>query len=407
MRNFFLILKIRFQEKFDLSSRLMLFILYAAMFAGVYFAADYLKTLGLAQVLSVVGYFGAVVLTFITTVIKINETFSGSEDSEFLLSMPFSSAVQVFVMFIMMFLSNLLICILMELPTYLVYRSTEFGAGFGIGRWILGLLLTSLPFGGIAVAVGMFIILSLVSSPKKNRIVSFICLFFLCIACILGILVVDRIYLVASGQVVYEAGNVATGFLKEITRNFKFGRFYQLGIVEGEGAYIFLFSFLSIIWYVVFLFIHTIAYQGTITALRSPLSYSESSREDIAKQLKEKRLFAVLVQKEWNQFIRSKYYLLQCAIGLILGIIVPVNFLIMGNMGLEKTTFIVPALICFFIGCSNTTYCSMSMEGKRHWIMESSPVFMQELKKAKFYCISYSSFQLLYLRVYPWEQHFE
>lgn len=383
MRNFFLILKIRVQEKFDLSSRLMLFILYAAMFAGVYFAADYLKTLGLAQVLPVVGYFGAVVLTFITTVIKINETFSGSEDSEFLLSMPFSSAVQVFVMFIMMFLSNLLICILMELPTYLVYRSTEFGAGFGIGRWILGLLLTSLPFGGIAVAVGMFIILSLVSSPKKNQIVSFICLFFLCIACILGILVVDRIYLVASGQVVYEAGNAATGFLKEITRNFKFGRFYQLGIVEGEGAYIFLFSFLSIIWYVVFLFIHTIAYQGTITALRSPLSYSESSREDIAKQLKEKRLFAVLVQKEWNQFIRSKYYLLQCAIGLILGIIVPVNFLIMGNMGLEKTTFIVPALICFFIGCSNTTYCSMSMEGKRHWIMESSPVFMQELKKAK------------------------
>lgn len=43
MRNFFLILKIRFQEKFDLSSRLMLFILYAVMFAGVYFAADYLK----------------------------------------------------------------------------------------------------------------------------------------------------------------------------------------------------------------------------------------------------------------------------------------------------------------------------------------------------------------------------
>ena len=83
MRNFFLILKIRFQETFDLSSRLMLFILYAAMFAGVYFAADYLKTLGLAQVLPVVGYFGAVVLTFITTVIKINETFSGSEDSEF------------------------------------------------------------------------------------------------------------------------------------------------------------------------------------------------------------------------------------------------------------------------------------------------------------------------------------
>lgn len=312
MRNFFLLLKIRFKEKSDIGSNIVMLILYTCMFAGVYFAAAYLKAMGLAQALPVIAYFAAVILTFITTIIKINETFSGNEDSEFLLSMPFSSAVQVFVMFTMMFINNLLICILIELPAYLVYRSTEFGTGFSVASWLLGLLLTSLPVCGIAVMIGMVIILSLVKNPKKNQIVSAICLIFMCIAFVLVAFLVDRIYLVASSQVVYEADSTAAGLVNEISRNFKFGRFYQLGIVEGDILYAILFAFMSLIWYAVLLFMHTMAYQSVITALRSPLSYGELSHDEVAGQMKERSLFAVLFIKEWNQFVRSKYYLLQC-----------------------------------------------------------------------------------------------
>ncbi len=286
-------------------------------------------------------------------------------------------------MFTMMFINNLLICILIELPAYLVYRSTEFGTGFSVISWLFGLLLTSLPVSGIAVMIGMVIILSLVKNPKKNQIVSAICLIFMCIAFVLVAFLVDRIYLVASGQVVYEAYGTAAGLVNEISRNFKFGRFYQLGIVEGDILYAILFAFMSLIWYAVLLFMHTMAYQSVITALRSPLSYGELSRDEVAGQMKERSLFAVLFIKEWNQFVRSKYYLLQCSIGLVLGIIIPVNFMIMGDMGLGSRPFLVPALISLFAGCANTCYCSMSMEGKRYWIMEAAPVPVRELEKAK------------------------
>ncbi len=384
MRNFFLLLKIRFQEKFDIGSNIVMLVLYLCLFAGVYLAASFLKTLGYAQALPLIAYVTAIILTFITTVIKINETFSGNEDSEFLLSMPFSSGVQVFVTFTMMFMSNLLICILIELPCYIVYKGTAFGAGFTVIRWLIGLFLTSLPVCGIAVMVGMVIILSLVKNPKKNQIVSAICLFFLCIAFSLMAFLLDRVYLAISGQLVYEAtGTAAVGFVNEISQNFKLGRFYQLGIVEGNGLYTFLFIIMSLIWYAVLLFMHCMAYQGVITALRSPLSYGELSHDEIVNRMKERKLFTVLFAKEWNQLIRSKYYLLQSSIGIILGLVIPINFLIMGNMGLSNRPLIVPSLICLFAGCANTSYCSMSMEGKRYWIMESAPAPLKELKKAK------------------------
>lgn len=383
MRNFFLLLKIRFQEKLDIGSNIIMLILYLCAFAGVYLAADFLKTLGYVQALPLIAYITAVILTFITTIIKINETFSGDEDSEFLLSMPFSSAVQVFVTFSMMFINNLLICILIELPSFLVYKGTTFGTGFTVVRWLIGLFLTSLPVCGIAVMVGMVIILCLVQNPRKNQIISAICLFFLFIAFALMAFLADRVYLAVSGQLVYEATSTAAGFVNEISQNFKLGRFYQLGVVEGNILYSFLFVLMSLIWYAVLLFMHCMAYQGVITALRSPLSYGELSHDEIANRMKERTLFTVLFVKEWNQFIRSKYYLLQCSIGIILGIVIPVNFLIMGNMGLSNSPFIVPALICLFAGCANTSYCSMSMEGKRYWIMETAPAPLKELAKAK------------------------
>lgn len=383
MNNFFLLLKIRFQEKLDIGSNTVMLILYACMFVIFHLTADLLKELGFVQALPLIAYFTAVILTFITTIIKINETFSGNEDSEFLLSTPFSSAVQVFVMFAMMFINNLIICVLVELPAYLVYRESEAEGAFPVARWLIGLLLTSLPVCGIAVMIGMVIVLSLVKNPRKNQIVSAICLLFMGIALVLVAFLVDRIWIVASGQVIYEAKSTVTGLISEICKNFKFGRFYQLGIVEGDILYTILFVFMSMIWYAVLLFMHTMAYQSVITALRSPLSYGELSRDEIADRMKGRKLSTVLFIKEWNQFIRSKYYLLQSSIGIILGIVISANFLIMGDMGLRHRPFIVPALICFFAGCANTSYCSMSMEGKRYWIMETAPVPVGELRKAK------------------------
>lgn len=399
MSNFFLILKIRLDQMFEISATLKQNILlkkismilhhviivglYVLMLTSVHALANYLTNRGLVDALPVIGYFGAVALTFIATIIKINETFTGNEDSEFLLSMPFSSATQVFVMFVIMYIQNLLCCILIELPIYMVYRNEVNNETLSLGLWVLGLLITSLPFCGIAVMVGMFIILCLVNQPKKNQIVAGIALFFVAIVIILAVVMADRIYLVATGKVVYEGEAIARGLVEEICRNFKFGRFYQLGIVEGKVAYTILFTLMSVIWYVVLLFMHTLAYQSVVTELRSPIIYKEVSGEEIVKRMKQHKTFTVMLKKEKEQFSRSENYMLQCAIGIILGLVVPLNFMFIGVDGLNDVKQLIPALICLFIGISNTTYCAMSMEGKRHWIIETSPLQEAILTSAK------------------------
>lgn len=397
MYSFLLLMKIRLNQMFELSAtfqqkdmtkkvytlvhRLIALGIYAGLFYLIYMVASYLAASGLVKVLPIIGYFGAVILTFLVTMLKINETFTGNEDSEFLLSMPFSSATQVFVMFVLMYVRNLFCCILVELPLYLVYKQSV--TDFPVGAWVFGLLLTSLPVCGIAVLLGMVVILSLVHSPKKNQIVSGIVLVLIVIAVTLLLVVGDRIYYVAIGRIQYEAQSVAEGLLKEVIRNFRLGRFYQLGIVEGDLTYKILYTFMSLIWYMVFLFMHTMAYRTVITALRSPISYGVADREKIAEKMVESQTHKAILHKEIAQFVRSKSYMLQSAIGIILGIALPLNFVIIGTKSLMKYSVVVPVALCICVGVSCTSYCAMSMEGKRHWIMETSPMSRRELIRAK------------------------
>ena len=398
MYNFFLLLKIRLDEMFEISTtkfqkqfskkfsylfhKIIMLLLYITGFYFFYLLAYFLGTLGLAEILPVTGYLGAMVITFISVLLTINETFTGNEDSEFLLSMPISAFNQVIVLFIIVYIKNLLYCIMIEVPFYIVYHQCVSG-GCNFGPWLIGLLFTSLPVCGIATLVGMVIILSIVHSPKKNQIMSVISLVFVFTAIIILIAIADTIYLTVTGGSIFE--NMASLIISNLTSNLKFARFYQLGIVEGQITYTFLFVFMSIIWYAVLLFMHTMAYQTSITALRSPISYGEKDTNDILSLMKENGTQIAMVKKEISQFLGSKSYLMHSMIGIILGIVLPINFLVVGVDEFDTYIAKIPFLICTLVGVSCTTYCALSIEGRRYWIMEASPANLWELNKAKIF----------------------
>ncbi len=370
MHNYLLLLKVRIKEFAD-PRKLILVPMYAVVFFGIFELAKYLDASGQTSTLPILGYVMALALTFITTILKINDTFSGKDDSEFLLSMPFSSAVQVFSMFTIMYVKNLAYCILTELPCLLVYMQTQH---INIPVWIIGLLFTSLMINGIAVLVGIVIILGLASSPKKNQIVSGISLTLIAAVIALVLLLADRIYLVTTG-----VAGLDVSIVGEVTHYFRIARFYQMGIVEGEITNILLYVFMSLIWYAVFLFMHTMAYQTVITELRSPAVYGTMDEVKGTPKEPEK----ALLKKEINQFLRSRSYLINASIGLILGIALPINFIILGTETLGMLKWAVPAIICLCVGLSCTTYCSLSMEGRRHWIMETIPMEVNDVVKSK------------------------
>lgn len=102
------------------------------------------------------------------------------------------------------------------------------------------------------------------------------------------------------------------------------------------------------------------------------------------KALKQENMQKALYKREVQQWLRSKSYLVHSLFGMIIALLISGGVLIRGvdhllNMfgcGQYLPTIIrcVPWVLCILIGSSCTTYCSMSIEGKRHWIMETLPM---------------------------------
>lgn len=395
MNNFALILKVRLNELFQIDAtrkeasiskklfaifhNLLSIIIYFLVIGLLYKVAQLMVSYSLTDILLITGYLGASLLCFLITVLKINQMLSGNEDSEFLLSMPFSSAVQVFVMFIILYVRNLLLCLMIEAPFAIVYtQKVAVGPGFW-GIWVFGALITCLPLSGIALMVGMFITLCLVHSPRKNQIMSGISMCFIVGIIAVAFYLIDRIYLVSTGAVIIDGESIANALMHEILLNSRFGRFYQYGIVQQDPFYAILFTFMSVLWFVVLLFMHTMAYQTVVTALRSPVVYGSYE----LSELKEMEPRKAIMKKEREQFLRSKSQLIYSSVGIFIGLIIPINFLIIGTTSFASFAPIIPAIICALAGFSSISYCSISMEGKRHWILESAPIDFKDLLKYK------------------------
>ena len=398
MRNFLIILNLRINEVTGISivrsdkskshkaaviiKKIMKILLALALLTALYLLSDYIGKIGLAKILPITAYLLALIVTFLAVIISINDKFSGSDDSEFLLSTPVSTFSQVFVTFLMIYIKNLIYTLLIELPFLLSYLRYSEG-NINPARWLTGLFMTSLPICGIASLVGIFIILSLAHSEKKNQIISVISIIAMTAACILLAYVMDRIYLYASGRIVADAGNTADLIMNELTKNLKFARFYQKGCIEGDLGNFILFIFISSIWYIVLLFMHTMAYRTTITALRSPIHYGKRDSDRIISMMHEENIKKSLFKKELSQILASKSYLMHIMLGIIPIIVLSFNMLIIANEEIKQYSILIPAIISFFVGLSNISYCEISMEGRQYWIIGSMSGFKKMLKESK------------------------
>ena len=177
MNNFLLVAKIRLNERFKISvlkhekSRLKKFktvfgwLLKALLFllAGllIYLASRTLAARGYADVLPLMAYVIGSMISLILAILKINETVSGQNDVDFLLSLPVPRVTQIALMFIRIYLDSSLFVLLFAVPMGIVYAgAVQVSVLFWI-RWLLGVVLTALPVNGIVSVVGIAIALIL------------------------------------------------------------------------------------------------------------------------------------------------------------------------------------------------------------------------------------------------------
>lgn len=393
--NFIRVLRVRMDEGLDISRfkysrqpgvklgivlyKLVRIVIYLVLLGAFTYLYEALAKAGIAEVLPTLSYFFASAVCVLTTIVSINEILTGNEDSEFLLSTPISGFTHVAIMFLTLYVKCLAYVILISGPAGIIYMKYVAGAGF-VGYWLEGMLLTSLPLGGIACLAGTVIVLTLAHHPKKEQIQSGITIAILVMGSVIVLFIANRISAIL-GVVAADSQQMVKDILKLFITNFRFARMYQYAIVEHSVGYMVIFPILSVIWYGVFAFAFGMGYRVMVISFRCPVDYKEYKWKPQKMESAGRSIF----KREMDQLLRSKSYLTRSMTGIIVGTMVALSTLVFGPELIVRFVgpMRLPILICLFIGMSNTTYCAFSIEGRRHWITETSPVDDRLMFKGK------------------------
>lgn len=396
MNKFLLVAKVRLDEQFGISrmkheksigkkmfhyvGRVTKVALFFIIGIVIYLCADTFASNGYAKLLPVIGYILGAMIGYMFFILRLNGLLSSETDTDFLFSLPFPNAIQAFMLYFKLYLESTLCASLVEVPCALVYgKYVAVEPGFW-GRWIVGLLMTILPLGGYFAIIGNLASLTIASLRKRNMIKSLFTL-----GCIAGIMigVLNTIYGIGMSlhkMSALPAEAACDNMIKVLETNLRLSRFYQTGVVENLTGKMFVFIGTSIIWYVGLMFIVCVGYQEFMLGFDEPATYkkyklTESGDEPLSR---------LVFKRQWKQFIHSKSYMQQSALGSVVAMILSGWICFRGGYELlalfgaegmtHKVVLLLPVILCLFIGMSCTTYCSLSMDGKTHWIWATSPI---------------------------------
>ena len=161
--------------------------------------------------------------------------------------------------------------------------------------------------------------------------------------------------------------NAVTGFSKSF-----FGGFLWTILFMGVSVGLFLLVFVPISKY----------YRRINSALKS-----ETTKRNFKMTGQKRRsVIQAVAFKEFRRFTGSTTYFVNGGLGYILTLILSVAVLI---VGLDKVVYFItkgapvpleilypaiPFIVYFFVGMMTTTACSLSLEGKNYWILQSLPI---------------------------------
>ncbi len=354
---------------------LLAFVLYGVC----YYLGQTLSKGGLAGVLPVLGYLLGSLLTLIFTMIKINELLAGDDNALFLLSLPISTFWHVFLIFLRLYVECTILVLLSNIPFLQAYLMAVSVDGGFLGRWIVGLCFTCLPITGIASLAGIFLALILCSVKNSNLLHSMI---MLAVLFVMGLLVGNSIGNVSNAVSMHKD---QSEIIRAICANYSFGRMYQNGVVENNGAFFFLFLVASSVRFLFFFLFMLVAYQEIVLALRAPKVYKTFSYGTQEAKTKHR----ALEERLWSQWIHSRSYMVSTLIGPMYALMSSafcllreqeIRQFLYADCGRGRVDLVILCLLLALLGMGCSSYCGFSMEGKRHWIMESMPMEEKDME---------------------------
>lgn len=378
-------------KAFGLGIASVLLILLFQFYIGGY--AYVLTTVGMADLIPTMLAAVIGIVTLFFSFFKAGSVIFQKKTFELQMSLPVKKAAVIISRFLTMYVTNLMLSALVLLP------------GLGVYAWYIkpGVLfycyavvgMVILPLLPLTVATALGALILAVSAKWKHKNLINIILTLLVVLIILGGSLLMSGNMKETGAEPFEELQILLSGISEVLKE-KIGALYPPALWFGDaltqekGSDIFLLTAVSLAVFGIFVAILQKYFLKICTALNATFTGEAFQMKRIGKNT----LLKSLWKKELRRYAASPVYVTNTVIGYIMMVIASAAVLIAGPEQLNKMLGIAGAreigskIFPFILGAMAAlmpmSSCSVSMEGKQWWMMQTLPVPERALYGAKF-----------------------
>ena len=322
------------------------------------------------------------IMEFFFTVLKTNGYLFGFKEYDMIVSLPFRTSEIAGTRFLYMYIKNFPWVASISIAMMIGYVFFAPATVLTCVIWVvLTFLLPLIPM-VVAAALGT-VIAAAGSGFKHKQLVQTILTFIFLILCFSSRFIIDKIVKdKKANEIVTKISSYSDAFAKYYPPV----NWFTEAVVGGSIVMAVIFTAVSVAVLVVFCVIVGKYYRRINSGLKSSVSHRAFKMRD----QKMRSVRDAIVFKEFKRFTGSTLYITNAGFGQLLCIIATIAVLFVDVRGylaaasLEKNMIgAIPVIYYFFLGMCATTACSLSLEGKNYWIIQSLPIDMKTVFKGK------------------------
>lgn len=342
--------------------------------------ADVLTELNLLDLLLISAIMMSTMITFFTSIYKAQGVLFSAKDYEMLVSLPIKQSVILASKMIQLLILNYLFAALILIPTSIVYFSRVNLSPLFFAYLIIVFIFA--PLIPIVLASIIAFILSYISSKMKYKNMFLTLGSFAVVILIMGVSM--------NMQNIGEFVTVnSESIIEGVEKIYPPAIYFTNALATLDIVSLLKFIVVSVVPFVIFLFIFSKFYKN----INSKLGESFKSSNYKLTTLKTASPIKALIRKEIKGYFSCPTYVLNTLVGMVIITITSIASLFFGRdiiaklLDIPEAKDMIPLLmiggltLCVCMSC--TTNSSISLEGKKLWILKSSPIDVIDIFKGK------------------------
>lgn len=322
-------------------------------------------------------------IVLLLTFLKSSGALIGLKDYDMIMSLPVNNTVIVLSKLSMLYITNLLIGIIVLIPTIFIYGMNTSVKISGYFILFSALLLTPIIPMLIALAIGTLIV-AVSSRSKHNNTVALV---FSIVGLLLLIFASSKLQTMSTTQIT----DISTIIIHYFNQFYPPASLFSKALLYNDWGSFGMFVFGSI----AILFAFVIVLSHFYKRLNTQVFSHHAGKDFRLGELSVSSPFVALYKRELARFFSCTIYVLNSCIVII--VLLVISFMAVFYMPdviiqqletigiMDIFEVVIPLIISVFVCMCCTTSASLSLEGRSRWIMYSAPVKTITVFKAKIF----------------------